>query len=56
MQNAREEGWEVGEDLRQALGTLPLQAGPGRAGHLAGLGPLLEKTLQVLLTAAREAR
>ncbi len=45
MQNAREEEWEVGGDLRQALGRLPLRPGAGRDEHLAGLVPYLEEAL-----------
>ena len=46
-ENGREE-WEVGKDLRQALGRLPLQPAAGRDGHLAGLGPHLEEALGTL--------
>lgn len=48
MPNAREEEWEIGEDLRQALERLPLLPGAERDGHLAGLGPHLEEALGTL--------
>ena len=48
MQNARGEEWEVGEVLREALGTLPLRPGRGWDEHLAGLGPHLEEALGTL--------
>jgi hypothetical protein len=48
LQNACEEDWEVGEDLREALGTLLLRPGRGRDEHLAGLVPHLEEALGTL--------
>ena len=45
MQETREEQWEPGEALREALGGMPLLPGPDRDGHLARLGPLLEGAL-----------
>ena len=45
MHNAREDEWELGEDLREALEAMPLSPGPAWDEHLARLGPLVEEAL-----------
>jgi hypothetical protein len=48
LQNRHEEEWEPGGALREALGGLPLVAGPGRDADLAELKPHLEEALEEL--------